>query len=80
MPLVQATKSLVYFFTEQKDVIYMAIFTSIFRCLPIVMMMMNILLKMMMMNLIMIVIMIFSYQPSRHPATAELYDQDCWPK
>ena len=71
LALFQAAKSLIYFFADQKNVIYTVIFFSIFRCLPILMMMMN---------LIMIVIMILSFQPACHTATAELYDQDCWPK
>ena len=70
LALFQAAKSLIYFFADQKNVIYTVIFFSIFRCLPILMMMM----------IVMNYLMILSFQPARHTATAELHDQDCWPK
>ena len=70
LALFQAAKSLIYFFADQKNVIYTVIFFSIFRCLPILMMM----------TIVMNYLMILSFQPACHTATAELYDQDCWPK
>ena len=46
--IFQAAKSLIYFFAEQKNVIYTVIFFSIFRFTPVMMMVMIIFMKMIM--------------------------------